>query len=103
MRNEIEKLRSQNLQSDQIIVALVSAETSEQVLQQLRDGKTVEQILQTLDKPLPVGENITTFDQGSDPQAISDTLKTATVSGGSHLSEIAFSHSSVHNNVSTLR
>jgi hypothetical protein len=101
MRGEIEKLRSQQRQTEQIIAALVSTDTSEDVLQQLRDGKTIEQIHQTLDKPTSVGENVTTFEPGSDRRAISDALKVAASSdGGSRLSDIAFGDSSIQQNVS---
>jgi hypothetical protein len=80
MRSEIEQLREQQRQSQSVLAALVSNEQSENILRQLRDGATVEAITRQLERTGSIssasgGNNITTFNQYSDHQAIGSALQ----------------------------
>jgi hypothetical protein len=108
MRNEIEQLRNQQQQSQRILAALVSTDTSEKILYQLRNGETLESITHELDHTTSessgAGGNITTFSRLSDHQAIDNALKPArrsiTSINSSPASTLAFSDSSgIHHTV----
>jgi hypothetical protein len=105
MRAEIEQLRAQQRQSERILAALVSADTSERILDQLRNGETLENITHKLDHLTSglsgfVG-NVTTFSRLSDHKAIENALKPARSLGSSPSLTPAFSDSSpVHHGLS---
>ncbi|KUJ08152.1 uncharacterized protein LY89DRAFT_336286 [Mollisia scopiformis] len=100
MRSEIDSLRAQQYQTEQIIAALVSNHTSELVLQQLKDGKTQEEIYRKLglDKSGPAifGEKSTTFENLSGQQAVESVMRAARSSASSALSQSSFGDSNLH-------
>ncbi|KAE8441718.1 hypothetical protein EG329_004504 [Mollisiaceae sp. DMI_Dod_QoI] len=99
MRSEIETLRAQKQQSDQIFAALASNDTSELILQNLREGKTFDQIQEQLHKIAPPVENATTFERASDRQAIGNALQPARSVASSSRSNISFGDSPFQQNV----
>jgi len=94
MRSEIEQLREQQRQSQSVLAALVSNDQSEETLKQLRDGATLEAITRQLERMGPIssasaGNNVTTFNQYSDHQAIGSALQPARKIRGSNPSTVA--------------
>lgn len=82
MRSEIEHLREQQRQNEQVLTALKSNTQSEEVLNQLRDGVTLETITGQLERMGSIssssaGNHTTTFSQHSDHQAIENALQAA--------------------------
>ena len=97
MRTEMEQLRTQARQSERVLAALVSGDSSEQVLDQLRSGETIESITERLEKSgsesATSGSNVTTFARPSDHQAIGGAMQQARSIASSPLSLLALSDS----------
>lgn len=80
MRSELESLRTQQRQSEQVLAALVSSECSDRVLDQLRGGETLEHIVDKLEsrsQSSTPGNHATTFARPSDHQAVGSALRQA--------------------------
>lgn len=94
MRSEIEQLRLSQRQSEQIMAALISPDTSSNVLDQLRNGETMDAIIYKLEHAEASTSNNTTntiFRRPSDQQAIGGALRLAKSIEASPLSHVAYS------------
>jgi hypothetical protein len=83
MRKEISQLRSRQHQFEQVFAALAS-EGSDQILRQIQNGDTLGTIrnhLRSLSSPLAPIENVTTYPQFGNRQAISHALEPAQNAG----------------------
>jgi hypothetical protein len=84
MRKEISQLRSRQHQFEQVFAALASQEGSDQILRQIQNGETLGTIrnrLRSLSSPLTPIENITTYPQFGNRQAINHALEPAQNAG----------------------
>jgi hypothetical protein len=85
MRKEISQLRSRQHQFEQVFAALASQEGSDQILRQIQNGDTLSTIRNRLrslsSSPLAPIENVTTYPQFGNRQAISHALEPAQNAG----------------------
>lgn len=97
MRSEIEQLRLSQKQSQQILAALVSPDTSRTVLDQLQKGETMDAIIYKLEHAEATTLNNSTntsFRRSSDQEAIGSVLRLAKSIENSPLSNLAYSEHS---------